>query len=253
MNLQTIVERLDEELAIDAYADLDGSPNGLQVGVADHEVESAVLAVDAVSETIDAAGDADLLITHHGLWWEGIERLTGRTYEHVRRLTDHGIALYVAHLPLDGHQRLGNAARLAGRLGLEDREPFGALEDQWIGQMGVLPEATSPAGLADELAESLPTGDGTVRALPFGPDEVSSVGIVTGSGVDWLAEAEQAGVDAFVTGEGKHRVYHEARERELTVILAGHYATETGGVRAVGERLAEWGVETRFVDVPTGL
>ncbi len=77
--------------------------------------------------------------------------------------------------------------------------------------------------------------------------------VVTGSGVDWLDEAVDAGADALVTGEGKGNAYHEAREAGLHVFLAGHYATETFGVRSLQDRVAEWGLETAFLDVPTGL
>jgi putative NIF3 family GTP cyclohydrolase 1 type 2 len=92
-----------------------------------------------------------------------------------------------------------------------------------------------------------------VQTLPFGPERVEDVAIVTGSGSDWLAEAAGAGVDALVTGEGKQKVYHEAREAEITVYLAGHYATETFGVRALADLVADWGPETTYIDHPTGL
>jgi putative NIF3 family GTP cyclohydrolase 1 type 2 len=89
--------------------------------------------------------------------------------------------------------------------------------------------------------------------LDSGPETVEDVAIVTGAGADWLDEAVESGADALVIGEGKHRLYHEAREAGLNVYLAGHYATETFGVRALQDLAAEWGLETAFVDHPTGL
>ncbi|PSQ54798.1 Nif3-like dinuclear metal center hexameric protein, partial [Halobacteriales archaeon SW_8_68_21] len=62
-----------------------------------------------------------------------------------------------------------------------------------------------------------------------------------------------AGADALITGEAKGKLYHEAREAGLTVFLAGHYATETFGVRALESLSGEWGLETTYVSHPTGL
>lgn len=270
MRLATLVERLDDDLRTDDYADVDASANGLQVGPDDAEVTRAAFAVDAAAATIEAAADrdADLLVTHHGLVWGGLERITGRAYRRIAALVDADVALYVSHLPLDGHQSLGNAAGVADALGLEAREPFGRLGPEYIGQRGRVPEPTALSELAETLGAELDTGDGAdnghngdgdgdgddgVRVLDFGPERVEDVAVVTGSGVDWLDEAVDAGADLLVTGEGKQQVFHEAREAGVNVVLAGHYATETFGVRALCERVADWGVETTFVDHPTGL
>jgi len=92
-----------------------------------------------------------------------------------------------------------------------------------------------------------------VQLLDFGPEQVEDVAILTGSGVDWLDEAVESGADVLVTGEGKQKAYHEAREAGIHVVLAGHYATETFGVRALQDLLADWGVATSYIDCPTGL
>ncbi|WP_135304441.1 Nif3-like dinuclear metal center hexameric protein [Haloarcula amylovorans] len=255
MHAGELATRLDAELAVDAYADVDASPNGLQVGPADRNVDRVALAVDAAAETIDRASDAgaDLLLTHHGIVWGSVERVTGTTYDRVAPLIEDGLALYVAHLPLDGHQTLGNAAGVADRLGLDDREPFGAIGSEHIGQRGTLPESTPLSDLTGTLESSLDTGGRAVRTLDFGPESVDDVAIVTGSGADWVGEADESDADVLVTGEGKQQVYHEAREAGINVVLAGHYATETFGIQSVGSLLEEWGVETTFIDCPTGL
>ena len=255
MHAGEIATRLDEELDTEAYADVDASPNGLQVGPADREVETVAVAVDAAVETIERASEAgaDLLVTHHGIVWGSIERVTDSNYRRIAPLVEDDIALYVAHLPLDGHQRLGNAAGIADLLDLGNRAPFGRMGGEWVGQRGRLAEATTLSELAATLGESLDTGDGSVRTLDFGPETVEDVAIVTGSGVDWLEEAVAADADVLVTGEGKQQAYHEAREAGINVVLAGHYATETFGVRALADTLDSWGLETTFVDCPTGL
>ena len=255
MHLTELVARLDEQLRTADYADLDASANGLQVGPREDDVEHVAFAVDGVRETVDLAADtgADLLVTHHGLSWGGIERVTGWQYDRIAPLIEHEIALYVSHLPLDGHRELGNAAGVADVLELTDRQPFGELGPECVGQRGVAPEPYAPDELREHLASELDTGPGDVRLLEFGPDEIEDVAIVTGSGTDWLDEAVAAGVDALVTGEGKGKAYHEAREAGIHVVLAGHYATETFGVRALQELVDEWGPETTYLDVPTGL
>ncbi|MBV0924684.1 Nif3-like dinuclear metal center hexameric protein [Halomicroarcula limicola] len=254
MHAGELAARLDEELAVDAYADIDASPNGLQVGPADRDVDRVALAVDAAAETIDRAADADadLLLTHHGIVWGSVERVTGTTYDRVAPLIEGGLALYVAHLPLDGHQTLGNAAGVADLLGLDDREPFGTVGSERIGQRGTLPEPTPLSDLTGTLESSLDTGGRPVQTLDFGPESVEDVAVVTGSGADWVGEADEVDADVLVTGEGKQQVYHEAREAGINVVLAGHYATETFGVRSVGSLLSEWGLETTFINCPTG-
>ena len=280
MQLAELTERLDDRLRTAAYGDIDASPNGLQVGPsadglrvsgdratevseeatepaqrATREIERAAFAVDAAQATMETAHerDADLLVTHHGLIWGGLDRVTGREYDRIRKLIERDLALYVSHLPLDGHPELGNAARLADALGIDETDPFADAGGEWIGRRGRLPESTTPAALSDRLDDVLPAGDRPVRSFTFGPDRIERVAIATGSAADWLGEAADAGVDAFVTGEGKQKLYHEAREAGLNVFLGGHYRTEVGGVRALAELVSDWGVETTVIDHPTGL
>jgi dinuclear metal center YbgI/SA1388 family protein len=255
MRLSTLCDRLDDRLRTDDFADLDASANGLQVGGADREVEHVAVAVDGVQATIQTAADAgaDLLVTHHGIVWGGLDRLTGQDYDRIAPLVENDLALYVSHLPLDGHPELGNAAGVADLLELDGREPFGEIGPETIGQRGRAVDPYTLEELRDRLAGELDTGDGRVRAFDFGPDEIEDVAIVTGSGSDFLPEAREAGVDALVTGEAKGKLYHEAREAGLNVVLGGHYATETFGVRALQDLIEEWGLETTFVGHPTGL
>jgi dinuclear metal center YbgI/SA1388 family protein len=255
MDLSEFVARLDEELRTDAYADLDASANGLQVGPADGTVEHAAFAVDAAEATVREAVEAgaDVLVVHHGLVWGGLDRLTGRTHDRLAPLFEANCALYVSHLPLDGHPSLGNAAGVADLLDLRDREPFGELGPEHVGQRGVASDPYAVAELADLLSAELDTGSGAVRLIDAGPETVEDVAVLTGSGADWLDEAAAAGVDALVTGEGKGKVYHEAREAGVNVVLAGHYATETFGVRSLRELAKQWGLSTTYVDHPTGL
>ncbi|WP_436345582.1 Nif3-like dinuclear metal center hexameric protein [Natronorubrum sp. FCH18a] len=255
MELATFVDRLDEELRTDDYADLDASANGLQVGAESGAVDHVAFAVDGVDATFERAADAgaDVLVTHHGISWGGFDRVTGRTYDRIEPLIANDLALYVSHLPLDGHQELGNAAGVADVLDLEDRSPFGELGPEYIGQRGAAADAYTIDELRERLESTLETGGQPVRTLEFGPDEIEEIAIVTGSGTDWLDEAVEAGADALITGEGKQKAFHEAREAGIHVVLAGHYATETFGVRALQDLVEEWDLETTYLEVPTGL
>ncbi|MFC5367919.1 Nif3-like dinuclear metal center hexameric protein [Salinirubrum litoreum] len=254
MDLSEIVTRYDERLDTAAFADLDASPNGLQVGPESADVDRVAFAVDAVAATAEAAieAGADLLVTHHGIVWGDIERVTGRNYGRIAPLLRNDVALYVSHLPLDSHPELGNAAGVADHLDLDGREPFGELGPETVGLRGTAPEAYSHADLRARL-DALAQGDQSTQVLDFGPDEIELIGVVTGAGGDWLSEAEALGLDALVTGEGKGRLYHEAREAGVSVFLAGHYATETFGVRRLQTLADDWGLETTYVEHPTGL
>ena len=255
MRCQDLADRLNDRLDIAAYAGADASANGLQIGSADHDIDRVAFAVDGAVETLEVAAerDADLLVVHHGISWGGIERVTGREYDRIAAALDNDLALYAAHLPLDGHQELGNAAGIADLLALGEREPFGTYGGEYIGQRGRFSEPRSLSAVTDTLADSLASEANDVRTLDFGPDEIQDVAIVTGSGVDWLDEAIDVGADLLVTGEGKQSVYHEARESGINVVLGGHYATETFGVRALQSLVEEWGLETTYIDHPTGL
>jgi dinuclear metal center YbgI/SA1388 family protein len=255
MELPTLVDRLNDRLAVDDFADVDASANGLQVGPEAADVTHAAFAVDAAEATIEMAADrgADVLVVHHGISWGGFDRVTDRTYRLVAALAEHDLALYAAHLPLDGHPELGNAAGLADVLDLEVRAPFGELGPVHIGQRGRTTERMDRQAVIAVLDENLDTGGQPIQLLDFGPERIDDVAIVTGSGTDWLGEAADAGADTLLTGEGKQQVYHEARDAGLNVVLAGHYATETFGVRRLADLVSEWGVETTFIEYPTGL
>jgi dinuclear metal center YbgI/SA1388 family protein len=255
MQLSALVSRLDDRLDTDAYADVDASANGLQVGPEEKAVDHVAFAVDGAVETFERAAEqgADLLVVHHGVVWGGLDGVTGLEYDRVRALVEHDVALYVSHLPLDGHPEHGNAAGLASRLDLESTAAFGTHGPVTIGQQGSLPTPLTADSLRSRLADVLPVGDEDVQVLDHGPDPIEDVAIVTGAGADFLRDAAEAGADALVTGEGKQRVYHESREAGLSVFVAGHYATETVGVRSLQSLVDNWGPETTFIEAPTGL
>ncbi|MCU0621137.1 MAG: Nif3-like dinuclear metal center hexameric protein [Gemmatimonadales bacterium] len=271
VGLDDLVEHLDALLRVRELPDYAGAWNGLQVENAGR-IDRLVAAVDASQATIDGvvaalardegdvgfSGDHDrgspLLLVHHGLFWDGQATVTGRRYRRLRTLLHHDIALYAAHLPLDLHPEVGNNAVLARALGLELRGTFGSHKGVDIGVWGELPASIASrdallARLAEVLGLPLPP-----RLVAGGPERPRRVGIVTGGAGGLTLEARAAGLDTLVTGEGAHHTYFDAMEGGVNLILAGHYATETVGVRALGEHLArQFGLPVAFHDHPTGL
>ena len=255
MITKDFVMRLDELLRTQDFKEIDSSANGLQVGSDKRDIKHVVFSEDLSVETIEMAieYEADMMIVHHGISWGEMKRITGITYDRIKALIYSDISLYVSHLPLDSHQEIGNAAGIAEMLELKDREPFGKMSKEFIGVKGRVVEPYTPDGLRSFLAGELDTGEGSVKLLKFGNEKIQKIGIVTGAGGDWLNEAVEKELDAFITGEAKARIYHEAKELEMNVLLAGHYATETFGVRSLENIVSEWGLSTTFISCPTGL
>ena len=252
MKLESLLQYLDGYLAVTGHPDYPGALNGLQVqGPAD--VATLATAVDASEASIEAAAHlgADLLIVHHGLFWSGLRPLTGPRFRRVRALIQAGMGLYACHLPLDGHAEIGNCILLARALGIEPEGRIGEYQGAPLGWWGRLPSATDAAGLVGLVEDAV---GGAVHLIPGGPERVEKVGVVTGGAASFVAAAAEAGLDAFVTGEGAHHTHFDAMELGVHVLFGGHYATETFGVRALGDHLAErFRLDCHFIDQPTGL
>jgi dinuclear metal center YbgI/SA1388 family protein len=247
--LTSIISALDELLNPGAFEDL--GPNGLQVP-GPEEVGTVVTGVSAQRELVERAiaEGAQLVLVHHGLFWNFQPTgLTPVLAERLRPLFKHDIALAGYHLPLDGHPELGNNAILAERLGCERHEAFAAYKGTPIGRAGTFPGDGVPAADLFERVRELTARVPTV--FDGGPERVRRIGIVSGSGADWLQDAIDLGLDAFLTGEPREHVMSIAREAGIHFIAAGHYATETFGVRALGDWLAErFGVQHIWIDIP---
>jgi dinuclear metal center YbgI/SA1388 family protein len=244
-----IVSLLDKTLRTSEISDR--SVNGLQVeGVS--EITKIGLAVDASLKTYKLArkNDCQMLIVHHGIIWEGIKSITGPMHRQIEFLIKTGMNLYASHLPLDLHPILGNNAMIAKTLGLKNIQPFGVYKNgTHLSFEGELPRAATLKSMAELVKNKF---GGPAVTLPFGPQKIKSVAIMSGGGSFALAEAIQKKIDLFVTGESSHENHHAALEGKINVIYGGHYHTEKLGVQAVGEFLKKkFKVETVFLDVPT--
>jgi dinuclear metal center YbgI/SA1388 family protein len=251
--LGEVAEYLDTYLQVRDLPDEGNAVNGLQVE--NHgAVDRIVAAVDASLEAIlgaapEGQAGGTLLLVHHGLFWDGNAPLTGRRYRRVRALLDRNIALYSAHIPLDIHPEVGNNMVLARRLDIALEGWFGEYRGQRLGVFGEL--ALPREELVRRIEGQLTTN---ARLIPGGPATTSHVGIITGSGGGFIAQARAAGIDTLVSGEGAHHTYFDAMELGVNVIYAGHYATEQVGVQALAQHLGlRFELPWEFHRHPTGL
>jgi dinuclear metal center YbgI/SA1388 family protein len=234
----------------------DPSKNGIQIensASVTKKIEKVAFAVDACVATAEAAFEAgaQLLFVHHGLFWGDCQPVTGSHYKRIASFLKHDLALYASHIPLDANPVVGNNYGLAARLGLEDLKPFAEWRGMTIGVKGILHCPLSAEQLA---AGVLGRGEKPVRILPFGKKQLRTVGIISGGAGEDVDQAVRAGLDAYVTGEVGHEMYHYIEENEITVVAGGHYQTETIGVNLVRQKLEkETGMQTVFIDIPTGL
>jgi len=250
-SLSELVTWLDSYLDIGAISD--SSWNGLQVE-GSIEVTKVALAVDAGHEVFVkvAASDSQLMLVHHGHFWDRVDpSLTKANKERLSPLLTEGISLYAAHLPLDRHLEVGNNAELLRVLGATVTDPWhfhDGVNVSWLGEYADgLPRQEFLSRIQKHVSSS-------AHVLEFGPETISRVAVITGSGRSGgFYEAVAAGADTYLTGDPAY-VYHAAKDMGVNVIFAGHYATETFGVKALGVKLAEkFGVDTEFIDVPTGI
>ncbi|HAK68562.1 MAG TPA: Nif3-like dinuclear metal center hexameric protein [Treponema sp.] len=234
----------------------DSSLNGLQIqnaGLSSKPVKKVAFATDACEYTARTAAElgADMLFTHHGLFWGRPEPVTGSLYKRISAFISSDIALYASHLPLDANEEVGNNFGMARRMGLKDIKPFGEWRGMTIGAMGRFEESLS---VEDVVLRLFPEGEFPARIYPFGAQKISTVALISGQAGDDVTQAWKEGVDAYITGEVLHQDFHLIKELGMTVIEGGHYQTETVGVRLVAEKLKkETGIETVFIDFPTGL
>jgi dinuclear metal center YbgI/SA1388 family protein len=256
VQLAQLVGYMDDLLDTASVPDYSGAVNGLQLANAG-SVRKIAAAVDFSNRTVDGAvaAGATLLLVHHGMFWGGTQPIVGGAYDRMRALVTNDVAVYASHLPLDRHPLVGNNALLASELGLEPSGDFARFKDTAIGVRGESDVTT--AALIERAAAFAASHGGSVRATPIADGRrTRRWAICTGAGAstESLREAQALGVDTLIVGEGPHHTAVAADEMGITVIYAGHYATETLGVRALAAHLADrFGIPWTFVEAPTGL
>lgn len=255
-DLHAIVAYLDSELRTAEVPDYDAAVNGLQLANGGR-VTRVAAAVDFSANTVTAAikEKADLLIVHHGMFWRGQHAIVGRAYDRLAAAIGAGLAVYSSHIPLDLHPTFGNNVLLARELQLTPDSTFGRYKGVEIGVAGAADVATSL--VLERLSAFARPFTTTVVSTPFATARrTKRWAIITGAGAspESLEECAERGIDTFIVGEGTHHTAVHAIEHDLVLMYAGHYATETVGVRALAEVVARrFDVTSTFIDVPTGL
>jgi dinuclear metal center YbgI/SA1388 family protein len=231
----------------------DSSMNGLQVrsrkaGV----IETVGFAVDACVSTFEKAKKlgVDLLVVHHGIKWrpQKDRELETRRAAYLKRSN---IALYAVHLPLDLHEKFGNNMQLCRMLDVRKPRKFGRYHGIKIGYAGRFRKSTTLKAAASVLSETL---NAECRVFRFGNARIRSIGIISGGGGSLLKETVNEKLDCFLVGEIDLAVYNAAKEYGMNLLVAGHYATETVGVRALMQLVSdEFGIKTVFIEDPKDL
>jgi len=249
-SLAEIVNYTNDFLRIREIGDWDNALNGLQIENSGN-VTRIGASVDASTRVLAIAAkqNIDLMIVHHGLFWPGLQPVTGTLRRQLKLAFENNVALYSAHLPLDLHPRLGNNAQLAAALGLASIQPFFEEKGQLIGAKAC---ASLPA---DELDRKLQKAlAGPVKAFLFGPKKTGTIGIITGGAGSEIHRVAREGIDTFITGEAPHWAAVAADELGINLLLGGHYATEVFGVKALAAHLSErFKLPWAFIDCPTGM
>lgn len=248
-DLYEIVEFMDRELRTTEIKDYPGALNGLQLQN-DGRVNRIVCAVDASLAVInEAAKEGGLLLVHHGMFWRGNQPITGPFFDKIKAAINGNLAIYSSHLPLDMHPGFGNNMLLARAIGLKSIRPI--LENNGF-PMGVAGEWRNTRAKL-ELAVKQAVGR-EIQICPGGEPEIDDVAVITGGAGSELEKIRNLGITAFVTGEGPHWSYIAAEEHKLNVFYAGHYATETFGIKALSSLIGEkFGLESFFIERPGGL
>jgi len=249
-NLAELVRYLETLLDHGGVTDWSNALNGLQVENSGR-VGRIGAAVDACEATLTLAAERgiDLLLVHHGLFWSGLQPVRGPVYRKFKLALDADMAVFSSHLPLDLHPKFGNNILLSKALGLKKLEPFFFEKGSHIGLR--TRHVIHRTKLCEQLSAAV---GGPVKLLPGGPERTGVIGVVTGGAGGELAKAAAEGVDTFITGEGPHWTYPAAEELGLNVLYAGHYATETFGVKALAAHLShKYRLPWEFIDHPTGM
>lgn len=238
---------IDKLLFANEFSDY--CPNGLQVD-ADTPISHIITGVTASQNLIEQAiaQNAQAILVHHGYFWKGEPApLTGMKGKRIRTLLQNGISLIAYHLPLDAHPVLGNNAQLAKDLGLTLSEPLYPHEKHPVGNIANLDTPITPAEFANKIEQILGR---TPLHLSGNNTSIQRIGICTGGAQDMIEQAYKQGCDAYLSGEVSERTTHSAKELGIEYFACGHHATERGGIKALGNHLAEkLGLKVTFIDI----
>ena len=248
--LSEIVGYCDSHLRLGEIQDYENALNGLQLENSG-QVTKIASAVDFSSRGLEecAKRGANLLIVHHGMFWPGLRPVTKALRRQLKFAFENDLAIYSAHLPLDLHPEVGNNVLLMRGLGFEESEPFFEEKGSLLGR-----RALADVALSELIKRLEKVVAGPVKTFPSGSKNGRAIGVITGAAGSEIERVAAEGIDTFITGEAPHWAAIAAEELGINLLLAGHYATETFGVKALAAHLAKkFQVDWEFISLPTGL
>lgn len=247
MKCDELITYMNDFLQVNQFKDY--APNGLQIE-GKHEVKRIVTGVSACQGLIDKACElnADLLLVHHGFFWKNESPvIKGIKAKRIKALMAKDINLVGYHLPLDAHVDVGNNAMLAQKFGINKPKVVEGLEQGLI-WYGNLSSALSADEFTQHIAQTLQR---TPLHIGHNNQKINSIAWCSGGAQDYIEHAINLGVDAFISGEVSERTFHMAMENNIHYFAAGHHATESFGIQALGEHVAnKFGLIHQFVDIP---
>ncbi|MFO7881918.1 MAG: Nif3-like dinuclear metal center hexameric protein [Kosmotogaceae bacterium] len=215
--------------------------NGIQIEGTSN-IKKVAVGVSFNEAFVDKAVEenVDLLLVHHGIFGKDFFSLKGYFKNRVKKVLDLGMTLMGYHLPLDAHEKFGNNATIIKKLGLEPAERI---------EVGYTAGYSSPVTFEKFFNDLQKVIQNEQYKVYKNTDTVEKIFVLSGGGSELLEKLEGK-VDTFVTGEVKEQIRDLAKETNINFINAGHYATETFGVKNLGKLLEEqFGLETIFIDV----
>jgi dinuclear metal center YbgI/SA1388 family protein len=244
-----INKTLDYDKKKDPYG-----PNGLQV-IGKENISKIVLGVSANLALFQKAAEwrADMVIVHHGLFWNGDERIIGKVMKaRLKILFDKDITLLGYHLLLDNHPTLGNNAQMIKLIGAKIGKEFGDADNVNWGFEAEFKPKISLQQLEKKLRKILKADP---KFFAYGQKLIGRLAVVSGGGPALIKEALNKKLDAFVTGEAKESTEALAKEGGINFIYLGHYNSEKFGVIALGKLLKKKfpELEIKFIDIPNNL
>ena len=238
---------LNDFLQISHFKDY--CPNGLQVQ-GKKNIKTLVTGVTASLELIEEAikVKADAILVHHGWFWKNDDsRIVGQLHKRLALLMQYELNLFAYHLPLDQHPKVGNNVQLAKVLGFHIEGQSKENDLVWFGK-----PSKNKKMLLKELSEQLETKLNRKPLVIGDPNkEIKKVAWCTGGAQGYIQIAANLDADVYISGEISEQTTHASKELGIAYISAGHHATESYGVQALGKHLVqELGIRHIHIDVP---
>lgn len=248
---QAVTDIIGQALLTKAWQ-TDEVANGVQI-IGQTEVHKIALGVSLNQEFLTEAvkRHAEYCLFHHGLDPRTyLSRLPLYLQQELKLIFKHDLTIAGYHYALDAHPIIGNNVQIIRHLGAQVGQP---LFDDW----GYTGKFAKPQSLSNLKQVCHKLFNHEILSYESGKKEIKTIGVVSGAGKPYLSQLDEfipKGVELFISGETSESVPHKLVESGIDYFVCGHYATETFGIQALGEKLkTHFGkkVEVEFIDLPS--